>query len=602
MRARSTSTPSTPDIAGAMRFLQSALRPGAVLSSNRRIVIAVALVVVTNAVGLTVVLGVSPLTQATVLAVIAYAGLCAYPLARLAPRRVQQDAVALAVLCVALGIVLYVVVTFLALHLPSLGVLISAETAVRIAVVAMAPLAVIGWKALRSSASTRTDAAHSDTGRSVDVILVLITAAMACLISAATIYGYWNQRPERLEGLEEVESVAISSRGGRAERERGAASNWGREFDLVTHLHNFPLLMVENLHYGRPPVPFAAHRGTQVLVIGVLLPTQTFGGIGMADAAKVLSWLLLFCVLYMLAFMGRVVVGLPPPLVRLLPVIGVLFAPINTPPWALDFSSYRGMFPSAATLYFNITQLTSMSIALAGLVTLGLAVRSAGPAFPLGCALVGASLFFKPSFYSAAAPAIAVLWIAHPRRWNRSLLLGIAALSAPAVIWAFASAVAPRRYPIRVDLDPFVGVLAAGGWRFPGLDDNGALVAGIVTIASLAAVVPAAVDRIRPGHGTPLRTPAVPAPSGRTTQSLVVLVLAFGFASGLLFVQLGQSIAAGNLKWATAAGIIVALPLIVGFIARTENTLLRRTSWGLLCAQTLYGVHGLILYVTRSAL
>ena len=570
-------------------------------SGNGRIAAVVGAMVALNSIIL-LAIGTGFVPHLTAVVLLAYGAVCGMPVAYAVRRTLRNDPVALGVVATLSGLIMYIGLAYLLFHFPRWGLPIGGlRGACIVALVLMSPLAAVTvarWRLSRQAAPETVGA--SECRPRVDLVLLVGCGLMAIAVSAACFYGYVVKVPE---GSPDFFSVPSSRELWKLPQAGGDPSNppdipaWGRWGDFRIHLSEMPEAIIES---GGLPDVFVAHRGVPLMVMTLVMPVQDASTVRLGDTTKAVMPVLWFAVFYFLGFAAREVVGLSRGLTWLAAGAGALFAPINTPPWS-SLTSYRGLFPSALSQYHNLTQLASIAIALPGLVLAGLALRRRAPgrSFVVGCALVGVSLFFKPSLYTAAAPALGVIWLLHPRRWSPVLVGGLVAAAIPAALWFLVGALTASNSAVIV-FEPFQALLATRGDRLPGLDDQGPLLAAIVLLVTFAALAPALVDRIarvvRTGGVRPWRPSIQP---HQWPQALLLTVLAFGLASGLLLNEPVREIS-GNVKWATGAGIVVALPVLIGFIARTSSTALRRTAWVLMAAHLGYGVHSIYATLARG--
>jgi hypothetical protein len=306
-----------------------------------------------------------------------------------------------------------------------------------------------------------------------------------------------------------------------------------------------------------------------------------------------LVWLLL--VAYRIFLMGRFTAGLSEDLAVLAAAGVLLYAALNVFVLWSPITSYR-VAPISGTLYHNTTQQASLAVGLAGLYLAVQALRHRGGLFTPGCLLVAGSLFFKPSLFTVAAPALGLVAALRSREgWRRDELFGIGVIAGLATLWFFAY---PRLLHLPVVSTPLK--LAFLPWHHGHapeqiawsvksslvltLSVSGLSYAGFVVPMLALATTRQSISQWR--HAA-LRRPDIVA---------LILVFALGLVSGLFFLEDNARRNHGNLMWGYAVGHFVLLPFVVLGISRITHTVVRRLGWTVYTAHLVSGAWNLLLF------
>jgi len=149
------------------------------------------------------------------------------------------------------------------------------------------------------------------------------------------------------------------------------------------------------------------HIGVSLQLLGLTEASAPFGARSMAAFSKplTLAWMVLFA--WWLFQIGHTILGLSARAALMGVTGGLFFSAIDLTPLFRD-----GIIPShvlsyvATPIYWNMNQLAQLAIGLGGVYLVLRALANASPSYALGCVLVASSLFYKPSLYFVAVPAI----------------------------------------------------------------------------------------------------------------------------------------------------------------------------------------------------
>jgi hypothetical protein len=339
--------------------------------------------------------------------------------------------------------------------------------------------------------------------------------------------------------------------------------------------------------------PFGAvsHRGVETTLSGVaLLVARRFTEKGWARASKPLCLLWLFLATYWVFRIAKERSQRDGS--ALAAAAGVLlYAALNPFLLRAAVSSY-GICPAAGTLYHNVHQQASLAIGLGGLYLALRSLRRPTGLLEIGCALIGASLFFKPSFYAMVVPALAVgVFLARGFRLRADTLVGLGLLLACAGVWfAYPALFGIRgRWSIPVDLDflPWHHFYVPKAIAWP--TSGGVMLLLWVLVLGHASWVLPTLFAFRRWQ----RRPRGGGARGWIEPGAAVLLVTAcsGLLSGYLL-RAGQ----GNYMWGSAVGIVCALPLVSGGIAAIEAWAARRIAWLLYLAHLASGAWNLWLF------
>jgi hypothetical protein len=337
------------------------------------------------------------------------------------------------------------------------------------------------------------------------------------------------------------------------------------------------------------PQPVFVHTGLQTLLVQMEVFIGSLSSWDRASGYKILSLAAFFVAAYGGYGLGRYGWGLGRPLALLAGVSTLAFCAIAPTPWNLSASGYLGFYSPAATFYHNATQLFGHGLAVIGLVLIALAWKSRVPLFAVGGLLLGFSLYFKPTFLYALAPALLVMFLLQRRRLSRDDMLGYAAVAGAFVLWFL--------YPAVVHTN----VLTSSGfqlqlfdWSLRYIPANYPLPAVLQPVFAVAIAIvfsfafPVTVLAVQLAEHRPQWRPGIEALrqhwSDYRFEILLVLffVVGLGAATLLLERSLPQD---GNQVWGLASGYLVLLPLFILLASRI------RTNWARWLVWAIFALH-----------
>lgn len=506
--------------------------------------------------------------QVVFVALVALWGLAGFAL--LAARRtVFPDRFALAAGSVALGLAMHMGLAFVLFHrglVRALG-LADLRAAALLAFAGLVAVAVGGARRLHRDLEPRV-ACASPSG----ALVLFAAASVVALLSA---YGYRDGRA----GPEGQLAAMVES--GQPWWGTGTAPEWGTSQDRHRQLFEGGVA-VRGFPKGFPRGVFE-HRGVETTLTAVGYLVGPFQEEGWMAVSKPLDLLWLFLAAYGLYAIAREWTGEPAAVAAGLGAL--LFAAINVPAlMGLGASSYR-FFPASGTLYHNVTQQASLAFGFVGLALCVRAFRGPAPTLGPGCALLAASLFAKPSFFLVAGPIVlAAIVLGRRALAPRDASTGAAWLLGSVALWL--------AYP-RVFGLPSMGMPVEPGlfaWQrgtslfWPLLVPT---TAGLVALAAAAAFA---------GFLLPLLDAARRRPRLDAGAGLLGAVAVAGILFGVILVEQGRKAGQGNVMWTAAAGLLVALPLLVRGIERIASRPVRVAAWCVYAAHLASGAWNLCLF------
>ncbi len=450
-----------------------------------------------------------------------------------------------------------------------------------VALCALVPLACLGFARARRGERRGVPSATA------------ATLALASLIAATTAFGFRNN-----ELAEDGDLRHWLAAGTQA---TFRVPNWGAPYDR--NLHFF----AGGLARRGFPAGFANghtnHSGVATILTAVAFPTSGPSPSRVVAFSKPLCLLWIFAGLQAAGALARSLGA--PPRVAWMAALGVaLFSGLN--PFAIPAQeSTQRILAVAGTLYHNVTQQSSVALGLTGLLLACAELRRPGRAFALGCALISASFFFKPSLFCVVMPPLTLvaLWRCEAGH-RRFVLAGLGLAVGVSVLWYV--------YPLvlRVPRQPVpplaVAWLGLQSIRVPGhvpwpTSSPLSLLATVVLLGYASLVLPLAsaaarfVPRLRRGPLAALR-------SARPVVLVLVGAFLLGQVTGLFLFEQGPKKMHGRVLFGLAAGVLCLLPLVVHEIARLPRPGLRRVAWSLYLAQIASGVWNLWIYTFYGSL
>jgi len=406
----------------------------------------------------------------------------------------------------------------------------------------------------------------------VSPVGALVLFAGASLVALLAAYGY----RDGLAGPENQVSALVAA--GQSWRGRDVVPEWGSTQDRHQQLFEGGVAL-RGFPKGFPRGRFE-HRGVETALTAVGYLVGPFQEESWMAVAKPLSLLWLFLAAYGLYAIARpqapegaaVAAGLG----------ALLYAALN--PSLLTgaaASSYR-VFPASGTLYHSVTQQASLGLGFIGIALCVRALQDGARLYAPGCALLLAALFCKPSFFLIAGPLVLLAALLHRRVLERAdAVAGAAWLLGGVAFWLL--------YPRVLGL-PTLGLPVEPGffaWQrntdlhLPwDVARTGVLVVSVLTLSFAAFVLPLA-DLLR-------RRPR-PSPSTLLLAAIALL----GVGCGLLLVEQGRKAGQGNVMWSAAAGLLLALPLLVRAIGAIESRAARIAAWSIYAAHLASGAWNL---------
>lgn len=371
---------------------------------------------------------------------------------------------------------------------------------------------------------------------------------------------------------------------------------WASQTDKGAHLVMLP---AELLAKGMP-TPIIYHNGVQVFLAWVAsVISGTTEQLTVLDtlikASKPMGLIFWFSLLYLFYAVSRGILGSTSLLASLVVFGAVSFASINYPFFQLQRSSYLGLLDSSGTLYHNTTQLYSVTFGLCGIMLFILAMKRKAYSFFFGCILVCGSFFFKPSLFTVVAPAIFILSPVYMRNITYDKIRGYVLLLCMPIFWAvYPQMFGMPAYNTNVAIEPMALWMYYSVSRFPDVVTSSKFLFTLSILGlSCAVFVPVflsffmKIRRFFSREGlnvsSLMRGMIV---NEYATFTMVVFIL--GIVSGCLLVENNGNKYSGNFGWATAAGILLILPVLVKGIADIRSAGLRFMTW-LLFALHIWG-------------
>jgi hypothetical protein len=398
--------------------------------------------------------------------------------------------------------------------------------------------------------------------------------ALASVVAIVTAFGFFNNKDG--QGRGQLRAWVAS---GTPLLEQRTAPNWGDPQDRPSQLFGGDLA-----RRGFPDAyPFGAvsHRGVETTLTGIAYLSGRFFRVRWAAFSKPLCLLWLFVGSHWMFLIARER-GLKEVPAVLATAGMLLYAALNLFAFRAPVSSYN-IAPASGTLYHNVHQLASVAIGLAGLYLLTRDLRQESGLFAFGCTFLGASLFYKPSFFAMVVPGLALAVLIGRRFRSRDVLRGASVLLAGAALWYGYPWLLdlPMRWsvPLEVAFLPWQRGNASASVAWPVTSES-ALAISVLVLGYAALVVPALHAGWRLARR--LRSQSLPALATTVPPATAVLLVAAagGILSGLFLIA-GD----GNYMWGSAVGLFCLLPLLVDEIGRIAKRPLRRLAW------TIYGAH-----------
>lgn len=413
----------------------------------------------------------------------------------------------------------------------------------------------------------------------------------ALLVAITTHFGYHNNT----EGLELNEALTSEH--------SSIIPNWGVDYDFDPHIRDRTLAIYEQGLPPPPPEKFA-HRGVQLLLLNYNLTFGSYDLEKIVHFMKAISLLSFFCITYMTFNISHYIFNLSKRVSCIVSISALVFSPLKYPLFQLS-PTYRGFFSASGTFYHNITQLTQYSVAICGVYLLLQAVKYQRRTFALGCFLLSASFFLKPSMFTVFAPATLLLIPFYQEPFKKDRLIGYFLLLSVPILWKtyawLFSVVTP---PLNPTYEFFEGYRMTLAGRFPEfIYQNNLLLVILVFALSFAAFLPAL------GYALVNFSRKIWASSNsgemyrylQANLHYLLLIIAFLLAhvSSMTLSGSGYQI---NFKWSAAAMYVISLPVFVAAIVQMENHYWRRYSWAIYALHIYTGVAYLFHYSFNSSL
>jgi hypothetical protein len=414
---------------------------------------------------------------------------------------------------------------------------------------------------------------------------------VALCVAIATHFGYYNN----IEGLLLNEA--------RGSEQSTIIPNWGVDYDFDPHIRDRTLAIYEQGFPPPPPEKFA-HRGVQLLLLNYNLTFGSYDLEKIVHFMKAISLLCFFCIAYMTFNISHHIFNLSKPISCIVSISTLVFSPLKYPLFQLS-PTYRGFFSASGTFYHNTTQLTQYSVAICGIYLVLQAVRFQRRTFALGCFLLSASFFLKPSMFTVFAPATLLLVPLYKDPFNKDKLVGYFSLISVPILWkAYAWLFPVVTPPLNPTYHFFEGYRMTLAGRFPEFIYENTLLLPISVFAfSFAAFLPGMGFALANFYRT-IRTSSDPGELYRYLQGKIhylLLILAFLLAhiSSMILSGSGYQI---NFKWSAAATYVMSLPVLVVAIVKIKNNYWRRFSWALYALHIYTGLAYLFHYAYNSSL
>jgi len=427
-----------------------------------------------------------------------------------------------------------------------------------------------------------------DVPWTVTPLALPLTLAAALGIGAATCYGAFGERVAEASGVRAP-----------------VTAEWGNPLDKPVHVIEGPaVIAAAGFPLEADAVPGASGvYGFETLLVGL----AELGGEGLeVGAIQGMRWLafaVYSALLYLLFAFSRGLFELPTSWAVLVAIAAVLLGPIPPAPFQLEHSAFTGFLWSSGAMYHNLPQLVSVTIGAAGVFLVLSGLRRERSAFLTGAVLVAGSFFFKPSLYTAAGPAIFLWVLLLGRPLGRTRVLGLLVLLGPIAIWMvhphlFEQSVAAKS--LNPAIAPFEVLFHYSRVFPPFIADHRVPRALAILVFSLALPLFVFVAHAR-SIGKTLAAVGVSARLAWLREHLPHLVLTtlllLGLASAILFVERNSRRWDENFLWAGAAGIQLALPLLVAGVYRVRPPSWRFVGLALLALHLWGGVQHLVLFV-----
>jgi len=488
-----------------------------------------------------------------------------------------------------LGMIVHTALSFATLHTGVLRLLPGGHPRAGAVLAFVALLALAGGGLTRR----RRGPVRRDSRPGIRTRLLLLASVVAVLSA----FGFenagvgWRQYlPERLTapGLARAVQATVTA---------PQTPSWGTSWDREGHVVKQPAQIAA----AGLPAAFATgaggraeaqHFGVSTLLASLAMLGGDFSTARAVALSKALSLLWLFLIAYWIYLVAGAFLGLTENAALATAAGTLLFAPINLFLLRRAVSSY-GVATLSGTLYHNITQQASLTIGFAGLYLVLCDLRRRGGLFAPGCALIGASLFFKPSLFSVVAPVLGVTTVILCRgRLRREFLPGFFLLGAAPLLW-FGY---PRIFGL--DIRSVNTIVAFLFWQkryahFPWPVANDVELAAAAMVVTYGVCLPPllwfAVCWKR-------EVPRLLSAVSRPEILALLLIFVAGFVSGSFLTESGFGSAAGNFMWGYAVGHFAALPFLVRGITEIGRAWLRRIAWTVYAAHLASGGWNLLLF------
>lgn len=489
------------------------------------------------------------------------------------------------VVCSVFGLACYTGISFFLFHAGVQQTLhVDMQVASNLALGSLTLAAVVGGWRLAGVADSRPWITHPEW--------LVGLFGLASLVACLTTFGYVNQelRPDgttsdrmNIRDWTEARLTPWNSE---------VVPQWGNTGnDRQSHLVAGPQ-RISQLQFPEAFIRGSQHFAVETTISGLVM----LDGLPTADrdiaVAKLLTLIWLLLVAFWIFAIGKDILGLSAALAFVAVMGALLFAPLNLYLFKGMVGTYK-LGPAAGTLYNNTTQLASAAIGLGGWYLALRALRGESPLLIVGCFLVAACLFFKPSLFSVAAPALALSGLmSRGIRWSH-FVAGMLLLAAAAGVWFLY----PRLMEITslspsLELNPFswYQIYVPDSIRWGGNWQLAVAVALALTYASFFLPFFYSLGSHAEYWQQALRKP----------HYLAMLVLfLIGAVSGYFLAEAGR-ISHGNYMWGSAIAIIMVLPLLVRAMAEIPKKSVRHLAWGIYGAQLLSGGLNLFIFAWRG--
>lgn len=418
-------------------------------------------------------------------------------------------------------------------------------------------------------------------------------AALSLIITVSTFYGFVHvdsrSYQKALHTAEESQLEPAWLRGWDANTQ---ISIWGSQDDKGSHLVSS---VNDVVNMGFPHANFM-RRGVQLLAMPPALGFYLYDSDRYVRMFKVLAFYIWFALLFSCYQIGKDWFDISGVYLRVLVVASVLYGAIVYPFFELTRSTYLGFAKPTLGCFHNLTQLTSLVVGSAGLYFVYGYLRNRTAGLNLGMALIAMSVFYKPSFFTIAAPAFTIVIVVGVLRRQLSVkaLGSVAILFLVPISWKlYGTLIEAPPYSLSTSFMPFELYFGRAAWRFPDwVTTNPVVFATVILLLSFCFPLLVSLGNLKNWKAA-IASPIVQA---------MLLMFVIGTISSFVLVENNQRMTHGNFGWGGQAAYFIIFPLVFYGFQTLRSNWLRWLCWFALLLHIAAGIQHLLHYLIAGQL